>query len=252
MSINCRRAPCVPDPGLASGESQDPSGPERKHEDVGRSDSGRRERHVEPHPDDPHRGDSDGDCESADHPLAVTGHVAAPDGDDGERDGDQEDSAEDDDRGRLRRTAEGHEEAEVEAGQHGHDGGSDENAAGPAMEPDVAVPDPRRELKRREQEDEPAREDVEHRHQRVVAETPVEAIDFRGPLRRQGILPVESFENLLPGRLGAPREVAGKNAAPDDRGDPDRDEERDPDPQAADDGRGREPESGLAAGTVQE
>ena len=120
------------------------------------------------------------------------------------------------------------------------------------MEPDVAVPDPRRELKRREKEDEPAREDVEHRHQRVVPEAAVEAVELRRALRRPGILPIESGENLLPGGLGTPREVVGERPAPDDGGDPDGDEERDSDPQAADEGRGRQPESWLAAGTVQE
>ena len=114
----------------------------------------------------------------------------------------------------------------------------------------MAAPDPRRELERREEEEKPAREDVEHRHQRIVAESAVEAIDLRRALRRQGILPVEGGEDLLPRRLGAPGEVAGEGAAPDDRGEADRDEQRDSDPQGANDRGGRQAEDGLTDGAV--
>jgi hypothetical protein len=114
------------------------------------------------------------------------------------------------------------------------------------VKPGATVPDSRRELEGREEEEKAARQDVKHRQEGLGAEAAVEANELRPPLRRQRIVAIESGEDLLPGGLRATAEVAGIGSAADDRGETDRDEEHDSEPQGADDRGGRQAERWLA------
>ena len=187
----------------------------------------------------------------AEFTFAMTRDVPASDGEDGPNHGDEEEDAEDRDRDPFRPAAVRHGDTEVQPRERGQDGRGDENPAGTAVEPDVPGSNARGELERREREEQAARQDVEHRHERGGGKTPVEPLELRRTLRREGILPVKSVEDRVADRIGALREVAGEDAPADHRAHSDNDEQGDADPQRAEDERGRETESGLAPGVAQ-